>query len=240
MIIVDIKSFKYPNETEVLKEISFQVETGEIIGVLGANGVGKTTLLKLLSGVMTLKKGEGSILIDGKSPMEEGGQVAFISEQGTYFKGLTPKEYGDFLQKFFPQFNRAYYNKLIELYQLEDKIIKKMSKGQQAKVEIASGMAKKTSYICMDEPFVGKDIFTRQDFMETLSATLTGEETIFITTHEIDEIENFVDRIMILKGKEIVVDKKIDELRQEGKSIKELLKEVVDHKENKFYSLIEE
>lgn len=77
----------------------------------------------------------------------------------------------------------------------------------------------------MDEPFEGKDMFTRQDFMQAFSGMLTGDETIFITTHEIHEVENFIDRAIVLKDKTIAADITIDELRASGKTLVELMKE---------------
>ncbi|MGM9915853.1 ATP-binding cassette domain-containing protein [Anaerotignum sp.] len=232
----DLK-FSYLVGVDILKEVSFQVETGEIVGVLGANGVGKSTLLKLLAGIMTPKS--GSISFDGKPVQESYGKVAYISEAGSYFKDLTPKEFGAFLSDFFPDFDMAYYEKLLAYFQLEEKPIKNMSKGQKAKAEVAAGMAKRAKYIIMDEPFIGKDMFTRQDFMQALAGSLTGEETIFITTHEIDEIENFIDRALIIHDKVIVADVTMDELRQQGKSLTNFMKEITGYQDGNFAGLLE-
>ncbi len=179
------------------------------------------------------------IKIDEKTPQQMAGKIAYISEVGTYFNDLTPRAYGDFLQDFFPTFDRPYFNMLLDFFHLEERLIKKMSKGQRAKVEIAAGMAKRTPYIIMDEPFVGKDMFTRQDFMQALSGTLSGEETIFITTHEISEIENFVDRVIILKENTIAVDISLDDLRQEGRTIQELMKDTIGYQENGFHTYLD-
>lgn len=238
--MVEIKNlyFTYPNYETVLEEITFSVPTGQIVAVLGANGAGKTTLLKLIAGLL-VPDGKVQVMIDGKTPQQISGKIAYISEGGTFFNDLTPKTYGDFLEDFFPTFDRPYYNMLIEFFQLEDRPMKKMSKGQKAKVEIAAGMAKRTPYIIMDEPFVGKDMFTRQDFMQALAGTLSGEETIFITTHEIGEIENFVDRVIILKENQIGIDITLEELREDGKTIQDLMKDVIGYQENSFCSLID-
>ena len=172
----------------VLKDISFSVEKGEIVGVLGANGVGKTTLLKVLAGLLPPrpreKEPERGVWLDGKPIRECNAEIAFISEAGTYLKDLTPREYGAFLADFYPSFDMAYYEKLLHFFGLEEKPIKKMSKGQKAKAEVAAGMAKKAHILIMDEPFIGKDMFTRQDFMQALAGSLTGEETILITTQD--------------------------------------------------------
>lgn len=229
--------FYYMVGEDILKEVSFRAEKGEIIGVLGANGVGKSTLLKLLCGILTPRS--GSITMDGKPLAEMQGQIAFISEAGSFLKELTPQQYGAFLQDFFPAFDMAYYEKLVDFFGLENKPIKRMSKGQKAKAEVAAGMAKRTQIIVMDEPFIGKDMFTRQDFMQALAGALTGEETIFITTHEIDEIENFIDRAWILQDGGIAADVAMDALRSEGKSLSGLMKEITGYREGGFARLLE-
>ena len=237
MIRVEGLNFYYMIGENILEDISFTAEKGEIIGILGANGVGKTTLLKLLAGLLTPRS--GNVQINDKSAVASCGDIAFISEAGSYLKDLSPKEYGEFLSDFYPDFDMAYYEKLLRFFQLEDKPIKKMSKGQKAKAEVAAGMAKKTKYIIMDEPFIGKDMFTRQDFMQALAGSLTGEETIFITTHEIDEIENFIDRVLVLKDNTIAADVMMDDLRQQGKSLTGLLKEVSGYQDGGFTALLE-
>lgn len=125
----------------------------------------------------------------------------------------------------------AYYEKLLHFFGLEEKPIKKMSKGQKAKAEVAAGMAKKAHILIMDEPFIGKDMFTRQDFMQALAGSLTGEETIFITTHEIDEIENFIDRALILKNGRNCGRCTDGAFAAENKSLQSLMKEVTGYKE---------
>ncbi len=238
MVVIKNLYFTYANFRRVLENVSFSVPMGQIVAVLGANGAGKTTLLKLIAGLMK-PDNHMEIMIDEQTPQQMAGKIAFISEAGTYFNDLTPKEYGEFIQDFFPSFDRSYFDMLLEFFHLEDRPIKKMSKGQRAKVEIAAGMAKRTPYIIMDEPFVGKDMFTRQDFMQALSGTLSGEETIFITTHEISEIENFVDRVIILKENTIAVDITLDDLRQQGKTIQELMKETIGYQENGFHTYLD-
>lgn len=227
--------FSYkPWDRFVLEDISFSAEDGEIIGVLGANGAGKTTLLKILAGLLppTGAVGEaGSVCMDGEDVREKLEEIAFISEAETCFRDLTPKQFGIFLKDFYPHFDMAYYERMLQFFRLEEKPIKNLSKGQRAKAEVAAGLAKRTKYIIMDEPFMGKDIFTRQDFMRTLSGGLTGEETILITTHQIDEIENFIDRALLLHEGKIAADITMDALREQGKTLAGLMKEVCGYKE---------
>lgn len=143
----------------VLKDISFSEEKGEIVGVLGANGVGKTTLLKVRQGFCRPdpeRRSRNAVSGSGKPIRECNAEIAFISEAGTYLKDLTPREYGAFLADFYPSFDMAYYEKLLHFFGLEEKPIKKMSKGQKAKAEVAAGMAKKAHILIMDEPLSGR------------------------------------------------------------------------------------
>lgn len=239
MITVKNIWFSYVYNDYVLKGVSFSAEKGEIIAVLGANGVGKTTLLKILAGLLPPKEVDDSgVFVDGVPIREKNGEIAFISEAGSFLKDLTPMEFGTFLADFYPAFDMEYYQKLLHFFQLEEKPIRQMSKGQKAKAEVAAGMAKKCSILIMDEPFIGKDMFTRQDFMQALAGSLTGEETIFITTHEIDEIENFIDRAIILKEHHIAADVTMDALRAEGRSLTGVMKEVMAYQEGNFAELL--
>lgn len=224
----------------VLQDISFSAQPGEIIGVLGANGAGKTTLLKTLAGILPPNTNiEEKILWDGVPIREKKGEIAYITEAGSFLKDLTPLEYGRFLEDFISSFDMAYYEKLLRFFQLEEKPIKKMSKGQKAKAEVAAGMAKKAKLILMDEPFLGKDLFTRQDFMQAFAGSLSGEELIFLTTHEIDEIENFIDRALILKEGKLAVDVEMDTLRESGQTLKSLMKEIMGYEADHFKELLE-
>ena len=90
MVEIEKLYFTYPNYKTVLENITFSVPTGQIVGVLGANGAGKTTLLKLIAGLL-VPDGKVKIKIDGKTPQQICGRIAFISEAGTYFNDLTPK-----------------------------------------------------------------------------------------------------------------------------------------------------
>ncbi|WP_317854680.1 ABC transporter ATP-binding protein [Chakrabartyella piscis] len=274
MVIIRDLQFAYSDtEKAVLSDVSLTVPDGQIVALLGENGCGKTTLLKLLAGILYAegvndfnfkeelpKKGglvteesrlpekgaftdsypirpKGIIGLDGLHPVLQRGNIAFISESLTFFNHLTPQEYGDFLADFYKDFDMEYFQKMLKFFQLEDKKTKHMSKGQKAKMEVAAGLAKRCKFILMDEPFVGKDMFTRKDFMEVFTANLTGKETVFITTHEIDEIEHIVDRVVVLKDEKVAGDIMVDVLREQGKSVKDYLQEVVGYNGNRFWEL---
>ena len=104
-------------------------------------------------------------------------------------------------------------------------------------MEIAAGLAKRTKYIFMDEPFLGKDVLVRQDFLHMLAGSLTGEETLLIVTHELDLVEPFLDRALLLHDKKIVLDILMDDLHKSGKNLTTMLKETVGYDEQAYQSI---
>ncbi|MBP1995745.1 ATP-binding cassette domain-containing protein [Paenibacillus eucommiae] len=215
---------RYPASNAFLFINSLTINKGEIVGVLGENGSGKTTLLKAIMGIGELRNGE--ITIDGRPVKEQYERMAFITEEGSFLPDLTPVKYAQFLASFYPRFDQEYFKKLLKLYELpSDSKIKTFSKGQKIKLEISAGLAKQADYLLLDEPFAGKDIFSRSDSLKLMMSGLSGTETLLITTHLIDEIENIIDRAIILHKGIIRADVYIDDLREEGKSLAEVMHE---------------
>lgn len=215
---------------------SLTINDGEIVGILGENGSGKTTLLKAIMGLCEIQN--GTILIDGKPVTEQYDKMAFITEEGSFFPDMTPYEYGHFLADFLPSFDIDRYMKLLKFFEIEPhKKIKTFSTGQKSKLEVSAGFSKGAKYILMDEPFNGKDMFTRRDFLKLMVSSLKNDETILITTHLIDEIENFIDRAVILRYGRIKADFYIDDMRSQGKTLADVMLEVANYDEYKYKDL---
>ena len=228
----------YRNQGLGLYKANVKINTGEIVGILGENGSGKTTMLKTIMGLGELKEGE--ILIEGKHPAQMYEKMAFISEEGTFFPNMTPYEYGIFLSDFINSFDMKKYNKLLKFFDIEYyKKIKTFSRGQKAKLEISAGFSKGAKYILMDEPFLGKDMFTRQDFLKLMVSNLKEDETILISTHLIEEIENFIDRAVILRFGRIVSDFYTDDIRSVGKTLATIMTEITGYEKDRYTSILE-
>lgn len=210
-----------------------EIGRGEIVGLLGANGSGKTTLLKAIMGIGELAC--GTVTLDGKPLAEQYDRVAFITEEGSYMPGMTPRRYAEFLTDYYPRFDHAHFENLLDFFELPgDRRIRTFSKGQKSKLEIAAGMAKRAKLILMDEPFEGKDQFARRDFLKLMIGQLEGDETVIVSTHLIDEIEHVVDRALVLVRGYIKGDAQIDELRGQGVGLSEYLSRVTDHREKSY------
>jgi len=194
---------------------------GEIVGVLGANGSGKSTLLKAVAGLG--ETDEGVVLIDGRPPAERYDRIAFITEEGSYRRGMTPLEYAAFLADYFPRFDLDMFRRLLDAFEIyPNGRIRSFSRGQKSKLEIAAGLSKRTKHIIMDEPFLGKDPFSRRDMLRIMASHLEGHEIILLSTHHISEIEHFVDRVVILHKGSVKSDVYMDELRENGMELSEL------------------
>lgn len=166
--------------------------------------------------------------------------MAFITEEGSFLPNMTPYEYGKFLAGFFPSFDTDRYSKLLEFFDIEPyRKIKTFSRGQKSKLEICAGFSKGAKYILMDEPFLGKDMFTRRDFLKLMISSLKSDETILISTHLINEIENFIDRAIILRYGRIKADFYIDDIRNEGKDLAPVMMAISGYKEDKYKKIFE-
>jgi ABC-2 type transport system ATP-binding protein len=231
-----VKKYYGRNSTGLMKE-SVVINTGEVVGILGENGSGKTTLLKAIMGLCELTEGE--ILIDGKPVHRMYDRLAFITEEGSFFPDMKPLEYGEFLSEFVPGFDMERYRKLLNFFDLDiTKKIKSFSHGQKSKLEVSAGFSRGAEYILMDEPFSGNDVFTRRDFLKLMVSSLKDRETIIIATHLIDEIENFIDRAIILRYGRIKADFQIDEMRGQGKDLRAVMMGITGYEEDNYKKFI--
>lgn len=223
---------KYYGSTCAFRIPSLTIEDSQIVGLLGENGAGKTSLLKVLAGVTDH---EGEVLIDGKPPRLVYDQMAFVTEEGSWFGFMNAEQFGAFLQDFFPGFLARRYAALLEFFELpRSRAIRSLSKGQQAKIEIAAGFSKGAHYIFMDEPFLGKDIFTRRDFLKLMASTLHGEETILLSTHQVEEIESFLDSVILLHQGSVVGQQSLDEIHAQGLTLVECMQQATGYDPDRF------
>lgn len=218
-----------------LNDVSFSLPRGHILGLLGANGAGKTTLIRCLCGL--LHPESGTVTLDGQSGEGIRSKLAYISGKGSCFGGFTPVQTGDFLAEFYPRFDTKRYNSLLEYFELPTRPVQSMSTGERAKAELAAGVSLGVDYILMDEPFTGKDVFTRRDFLRIMAGSLRENETILLSTHQIDEVEHFIDRALVLHHGKLVMDTDMDAIHQQGGSLLNLLHEVTGHNDHRIAEL---
>ncbi|MFS0723005.1 ATP-binding cassette domain-containing protein [Paenibacillus sp. 1P07SE] len=229
---------KYPGTGVALYLRELNIGAGEIVGVLGANGSGKTTLLKAIMGISALSSGKLRVM--GGRPDEHYEEMAYITEEGSFLQSMSPMDYGRFLSDFFPRFDHRRYQRLLEFYEVpRERKLRSFSKGQKLKVEISAGLAKSAKLIIMDEPFQGKDLLSRRELIRLAVSELHEEQTLLIATHLISEIENVIDRAIILHEGRLKADVQIDELREQGSSLTDALTEAAGHTEKRVRRVLE-
>lgn len=226
--MIEVKHVKKKyKKVKALDDVSFNIEEGKITCILGVNGVGKSTILKVIAGLV--KPNSGEILIDGeKFSQQTYNKLAFVTDIDIHFNHLNIKETFDLMKLFYKNWDEDRAYEMLSMFSLtDDKKISQLSKGNKARVKIIIGFAQRAKYILLDEPFSGIDIFKREEFINAMLTLMEDDESIVITTHEIGEIEQIVDDVIILNKGKIEQIFNAEEVRQnEGKSILDKMREV--------------
>ena len=212
-----------------LSRINLEIPRGEIVGLFGENGAGKTTLEKCILGLLSY---QGEILLDGKVlTREDRDRFAFATCEHSFFPNLTPKEHGEFYKMHFPKFREKRFNALMDFFELSmNKPLKSFSTGQKNQFEVILALSQGAEYILMDEPFAGNDVFNREDFYKVLVGILEPTETVIISTHLIEEVENCISRAVLIRKGKIVGDVTTLELEEQGMSLISYIKETYHYR----------
>lgn len=212
---------------KVLNGISFTIEKGEISCLVGVNGVGKTTILNAIMNLTPIKK--GTITIDGEPLTPElYNKIVFIPDASISLPHFTVQQSMDFMNDYYDTWNVKRAKDIVKFFKLNpsDKL-RDLSKGNQAKVNLLLGLALDVDYILMDEPFSGIDIFTREQITEVFSSYLVEDRGVLITTHEINDIEHLLDKVILLDEGTIYKEFNAEVMREtEGKSVIDVMREV--------------
>ena len=208
------KGHMLPSDRYVLKNINMKLEEGHIYGLLGENGVGKTTLLTLLCG---LKKPQiGSIDIDGHNPYDR--EPSFLSDQ--YYLSdevaavnMKASDYAMTYGKFWEGFDPAKFEEVMHIFENDpQQKMTKMSFGQLKKTYIAFALACNTKYLFMDEPTNGLDIPSKAQFRKAVTKYTREDSVILISTHQVRDLENIIDPIIILDKQDVLLNATIQEI----------------------------
>lgn len=215
MIDVQNLTFKYGSNT-VLENISLKLEDGRIYGLLGENGVGKTTLLTLLCG---LKKTEtGTILVDGNDPyrrLPSTLQEQYYLPDEVMPYNQTAENFAKYSGKFWPKFSMDKFLTIMSEFDNDpQKKMNKMSSGQLKKTYIAFALACNTRYLFMDEPTNGLDIPSKAQFRKAVTMYTSEDSTIVISTHQVRDLENIIDPVIILDRRDVLLNASVEKISE--------------------------
>jgi ABC-2 type transport system ATP-binding protein len=216
------KSF---GEKKILKNVNLTIPRGKIIGLLGKNGTGKTTLIKLINDLLTISSGQ--ILVNGNPIGVESKKVISYLPERTYLdKGMTVEKTVEYFAKFYDNFDSEKAYKLLKELGLDThQKLAKMSKGMQEKVQLVLVMSRNAELYILDEPLGGVDPATREYILDTILTNFNDGASVIISTHLISDIERILDSVIFIDNGEIILTAETDELRnRENASIDEIFR----------------
>lgn len=224
---------------KALQEVNLTLQRGEIVGLFGENGAGKTTLLKCILGYLPYR---GEILLDGHIIDRSNiARLSFATCEHSYFPNLTPALHREFYQMHFGTFRTGRFHTLMDFFELPmNKPLKSFSTGQKNQFEVIIALCQGADYILMDEPFAGNDVFNREDFYKVLLGILEPTETVFLSTHLIEEVEHFLSRAVLLRKGRVVGDITTLELQDQSRTLMEYVKETYHYRADRVQKALEE
>lgn len=215
--MIEIKNlcFGYKKSKNVLENVNLSLKKGRICGLLGKNGIGKTTLLKLICGLQFVDKGEIKVgeFIPSERKVAFLADMFFISEE-LYDSHLTIEKYVKTNSVFYPNFSQQDFDAYLKDFEIEDtkQYLHKLSYGTRKKVFIAFGLACRCKLILLDEPTNGLDIPSKSQFRKVILSAMTDETCVIISTHQVRDLHNLIDTVLILDEKNVLLNATSEEI----------------------------
>lgn len=238
--MLELKNIKkvYPGGTVAVRDVSLTLPRGEIVGLFGENGAGKSSLMKCILGFLSH---DGEITLDGEPVTRKNiAKLSFATSEHSFFPNLTAKGHAQFYAEHFPNFSQKRFDGLMDFFELpKNKAIRSFSMGQKNQFEVIMALSQGADYILMDEPFAGNDVFNREDFYKVLLGILEPTETVLLSTHLIEEVSGFISRAVLIRKGQIVGDVLTEQLEEEGRSLMEYVKETYHYQADRVSLAVE-
>jgi ABC-2 type transport system ATP-binding protein len=201
--------------TQALKDATFSVAPGRIVGLIGRNGAGKTTALKAILGLTPF---EGSLTVLGRDPSTQRDalmrEVAFIADTAVLPKWLRVRQALDYVEGVHPAFDRAKAEDFLRGTDIRpERRVRELSKGMVTQLHLALVLAIRARLLVLDEPTLGLDLLSRRKFYDTLlNDYMDGQRTILVTTHQVEEVEHILTDVLFIDQGRIVLDAEVETL----------------------------
>ncbi|MBX4258749.1 ABC transporter ATP-binding protein [Clostridium estertheticum] len=212
---------------KALRGVNLNIPLGKIVGLLGPNGSGKTTFLKIAAGILHQSKGE--ILIDGHIPgVHTKSVVAYLPDNEYLLKWMKVKDAVKYFKDFYSDFDEIKAEELLVFMNLDkNDAVKSLSKGMKEKLKLSLVLSRKAKLYILDEPLGGVDPTAREKILNAIVNNFSKDSSMIITTHLVNDIERIFDDVAFISEGEIVLEGNAEELRtSRKKSIDELYREV--------------
>ena len=208
-----INATKRINGKEILKGVSFNLEKGKVLGIMGPNGQGKTTLLNTIQGF--LKADSGEVIIDGnKLGALIKSDISFLQDTNIFNKSMKIKNAINLYNDFFNDFDREKMDYYLDFMNLDrESRIRNLSKGMMEKFNLSLTLSRKTKLYMLDEPISGVDPVSREKILDAILESLSEDSSMIITTHYIGELERIFDEVIFWGDGKIIENGDAEELR---------------------------
>ena len=209
-----------------LNSVNLTLESGRIVGLLGPNGSGKTTMLKLANGL--IQPTAGDILLQGMRPGPETKSFVSYLPDANYLMGMDVKGLVQMFKDFYPDFNIDKAHMMLQMLGVPANApLKTLSKGTKEKVQLILAMSREAKIYFLDEPIGGVDPAARDYILDTIISNYSEDALVVISTHLISDVEKMLDEAVFINGGNVVLHRTVDDIREnEGKSVDEYFREV--------------
>lgn len=215
MINIDNLYFKY-GKNELFKDLQLNVDSGNIYGLLGKNGAGKSTLLKIISGMLFVDEGICTVKnISSFKRLPQFLEDIYYLPEEFYLPPLKSSEYETMYGDLYPNFDKDKFREYLSEFDLDGHLCKRLSKlslGQKKKYLLAFGLASGTSLLLFDEPTNGLDIPSKRQFRRLVAMAMSDNRTIIISTHQVKDVENLIDPVIILDNGKILFNETMERI----------------------------
>lgn len=214
MLEIKNLTFGYPRNGVLFNDLDLDVAKGNIYGLLGRNGAGKTTLLKIVCGLLYAQ--QGKVLINEVDVSRRRPQIlsdVYIIPEEFYLPEYSIDAYVKCVSPFYPKFDNHQFDELLNEFEVtRSKKLIKLSYGQKKKFMIAFAIATNCSLVFMDEPTNGLDIPSKSKFRKVIASATNEERTFIISTHQVRDLENLIDPIVIIENGKIIFNQSLDSI----------------------------
>ncbi len=209
-----------------IENISFSLDEGEVVGLLGPNGCGKTTLIKHIMGL--LQPDHGSIRIQGLEPSKAHHLISYLPEKTYLSDWMTMDGAFRMFEDFYKDFDRVKATRMLNDFNLDIKqSLKTMSRGMQEKAHLTLVMSRNVPFYILDEPMSGIDPAARQSILDGILENYNPGSSLLLSTHLISDVEMLFDRVIFMDEGYIRLDRNVEDLRAtEGKSVDEYFRQL--------------
>ena len=221
--MIEIKDLSlYLDNIEILHNINLNIEKGKIYGLIGSNGVGKTSLIKCLTGIYKIDKGE--ILYDGQevynNPIIKE-NIAYVSDENNFFSSFTVKDIIKYYKLAYKDFNEDKFHNINKIFNIPlKKRFYQLSKGMKTRVALMIAFAQEADYLILDEPTSGLDPILKNKFLKLLVNEVAQRDvTIIISSHNLSELERICDDVVIIDGGEIFYQNTLENMKNKIKKL---------------------